>query len=85
MTFYGFMLLLHMIAAVCGLGATFALPILMNMPKTVPEAQFAFTVNAGIEKLAKIGSITLLATGLILRAIEPSLFTQIWYISSLVI
>lgn len=85
MTFYGFILLVHIIAAVCGLGAAFALPILMNMPKTMGEAQFAFTVNTGIEKLVKAGSIILLITGLILGALNPSLFTEIWYISAIVI
>ncbi|MDP4164135.1 MAG: DUF2269 domain-containing protein, partial [Bacillota bacterium] len=83
MSFYGFIVLLHVIAAVSGLGATFALPILMSRPKTTSQARFAFIVNAGIEKMAKIGSISLLITGLILGALNTELFTHFWYIASL--
>lgn len=85
MSFYGIIVFIHIIAAVCGLGATFALPVLMSRPKTVSHALFAFTVNTGIEKLAKIGSLTLLATGLALGALNPGLFSQIWYIASIII
>ncbi|MFY4775747.1 DUF2269 family protein [Metabacillus sp. RGM 3146] len=85
MSLYGFLVLIHVIAAVCGLRATFAIPILMNRPKTASQAQFAFHVNEGIEKLAKIGSLTLLITGLLLGALNPFLFTKVWYIASLVL
>ncbi|MBS2967908.1 DUF2269 family protein [Metabacillus sp. KIGAM252] len=85
MTIYGIIVLIHVIAAVCGLGATFALPILMNRPKTAAQAHFAIHVNAGIEKLAKIGSITLLVTGIVLGILNPVLFTKIWFIASLII
>jgi Predicted integral membrane protein (DUF2269) len=76
---------IHILAAVCGLGATFALPVLMSMPKKVSQAQFAMAVSVGVEKLAKIGSITLLVTGLIMGFISPALFKQVWYIASIVI
>ncbi|WP_273833311.1 DUF2269 family protein [Guptibacillus sedimenti] len=77
--------MIHIIAAACGLGATFALPVLMGLPKTVSQARFAKPVSTGIEKIAKIGSLTLLVTGLGLGALHPFLFTQIWFIASLVI
>ncbi|AZB41830.1 DUF2269 family protein [Bacillus sp. FJAT-42376] len=85
MSIYGIIVLIHVIAAVCGLGATFALPILMNRPKTVSQAHFAFHVNDGIEKLAKVGSIILLVTGILLGILNPDLFTKVWYIASLII
>lgn len=84
-TFYTILLVVHIIAAVCGLGATFALPILMTKPKTVTQAKFALHVNEGIEKLAKIGSIILLLTGIILGILTPYLFTEFWYLASIVI
>ncbi|WP_108670895.1 DUF2269 family protein [Peribacillus acanthi] len=85
MSFYSLLLVIHIIAAVCGLGATFAMPVLMSMPKTVSQAKFAMAVSVGIEKLAKIGSITLLLTGLIMGFISPTLFKQGWFIASIVI
>ncbi|MGD7009717.1 hypothetical protein [Metabacillus sp. 84] len=39
MTVYGIIVLLHVIAAVCRLGATFALPILMSRPKTAGQTR----------------------------------------------
>ncbi|TKD70017.1 DUF2269 family protein [Pseudalkalibacillus hwajinpoensis] len=85
MSFYGILLVVHIIAAVCGLGATFAMPVLMGLPKTVTQAKFAHTVAKGIEKIAKIGSLTLLVTGIALGAINPLLFTQVWFVASLII
>lgn len=85
MSLYGFIILVHVIAAVSGLGTTYALPILMSKPKTVKQVEYAFIVYAGIEKLAKIGSMTLLITGLLLGILNTNLFTHIWYIVSIVL
>ncbi len=85
MSIYIWVLLIHILAAVIGLGSAFALPIIMNRAKTVSQAKFSMTIFSGVEKLAKIGSITLLLTGIILGIINPSLFKEFWYIASLVI
>jgi len=85
MTFYSILVTLHVIAAVCGLGAAFAQPIIAKIPKTVSQAMLCIQINEKVEKLAKYGSIALLITGLILGAINPSLFTQVWYIISIII
>ncbi|WP_409271310.1 DUF2269 family protein [Neobacillus sp. SCS-31] len=85
MDLYHFLVLIHIIAAIVGIGATFALPAIAKKPKTPSQAQFTFGILDGIEKIAKIGSITLLLTGLILGALETSLFKEFWYIASIVI
>lgn len=85
MTFYLFLLIIHLIAAVVGLGASFGMPVLMSNVKTVSQAKFTLKVAKGIEKYAKIGSITLLVTGIIMAILQPYLFKEIWYIASLVI
>ncbi|RDU37019.1 DUF2269 domain-containing protein [Neobacillus piezotolerans] len=85
MGLYHFLVLVHVIAAIVGIGATFALPAIANKPKTPAQAQFTFGILARIEKIAKIGSITLLLTGLILGFLEPKLFKEFWYIASIVI
>ncbi|WP_260471962.1 DUF2269 domain-containing protein [Bacillus sp. HMF5848] len=82
---YGLLVLIHVIAAVAGLGASFAMPIIANYPKTVSQIKFAMEINKNVEKTVKIGSISLLLTGLILGLINPALFTQGWYIASLLI
>ena len=85
MTIYGVLVLIHIIAAVTGLGANFALPVVMNYPKTAVQARFSMELNKKIEVFAKYGSITLLITGLIMGFMYPSLFTTGWYLASLII
>ena len=73
-TFYGIIVIIHILTAIIGLGATFASPFIMSSAKTVTTSTYAHKVNAKVEKLAKIGSLTLLVTGLILGFIHPYLF-----------
>ncbi|MFC7687004.1 DUF2269 family protein [Ureibacillus sp. GCM10028918] len=79
------LLLLHILGAICGLGATFASPIIMKSARNVKSAFTAHMVNEKIEKLAKIGSIILLVSGLVMAFIHPYLFTTGWYITSIVL
>ncbi|MFF2445627.1 DUF2269 family protein [Neobacillus sp. NPDC058068] len=85
MTFYSFVLLIHIVTAVVGLGSTFGMPVLMGRVRNVSQAKFALSVSRGTEKLAKVGSITLLVTGIIMGIMHPDLFKEIWYIVSIVI
>ena len=84
-TFYGIIVLIHVLGAICGIGASFASPILLGRAKTAKQAEFALHVNHGIDKIVVIGTFTLLGTGLIMGALNSSLFTQGWYIISLII
>ena len=79
------LLLVHILGAICGLGATFASPYIMNSARNVRSAFTAHMINAKVEKLAKIGSIALLSSGLIMGFIHPYLFTTGWYIASIVL
>lgn len=79
------LLVFHILGAICGLGATFASPFIMNGVRNVRTAVYAHTVNAKVEKLAKTGSITLLVSGLIMGFIHPYLFTTGWYITSIIL
>lgn len=85
MSLYSGLVLIHVIAAVTGLGASFAMPVVMNSVKNATQAKFALELNQKIENFAKVGSITLLITGLILGFMNTSLFSEIWYIASIVI
>ena len=72
MSFYGILVLLHVIGAVCGIGAQFAQPFLFNRVKTAKQAEFAHHVNHGIDKLT-------------MGAMNTYLFTQGWYLISLIL
>ncbi|WP_332690757.1 DUF2269 family protein [Halalkalibacter lacteus] len=85
MTLYGIFVLIHVISAVVGLGASFALPSIINSPQTAKDARYSLLLNAKVEVFAKVGSITLLVTGLILGALNTTLFTTGWYVTSILI
>jgi|tagenome__1003787_1003787.scaffolds.fasta_scaffold20822421_1 uncharacterized membrane protein len=85
MSFYGIIVLLHVIGAVCGIGAQFALPFLTSKAKTAKQAEFVLRVNHGIDKLIVIGTFMVLITGLIMGAMHPQLFTRGWYVVSLIL
>jgi len=82
---FNLLLVLHILGAICGLGATFASPYIMNSGRNVRSAFSAHMVNAKVYKLARIGSIVLLVSGLIMGFIHPYLFTTGWYITSIVL
>lgn len=82
---YTYILFVHLIAAVMGLGAAFGFPIVARSAKTVEQAKFVLRMLHKLENLPKVGSILLLITGIILGILEPSLFEEIWFIGSIVI
>ena len=82
MSIYGLLVLVHVIAAVAGLGASFSMPVVMRTPETSHQAKFSLDLS---KNFAKVGSIVLLITGLIMGIINPYLFKTGWYIASIVI
>jgi len=82
---YNILVTLHIMGAIFGLGGSFAMPKIMKAKRTIAHAEFVHSFFPAVEKSAKIGSLTLAATGLLMGAINPSLFTQIWFITSIVI
>ena len=68
-----------------GLGLNLHNHLLLNKPKTVKQAEFAHHVNHGVDKLVVIGTFTLLISGLIMGILNTHLFTQGWYIISLIL
>lgn len=82
---FKFLLLIHILGGICGLGATFATPYIMKSARNVKSAFTAHMVNAKVEKLAKTGSIALLASGLIMGFLHPYLFSNGWYVTSIIL
>jgi uncharacterized membrane protein len=85
MTLYGIIVLIHVISAVCSLGAVFANPSIMKKGITVSAAKQAIETAGTVEKYAKIGSITLLVSGIVLGILNPNLWSQGWYVVALVL
>ena len=84
MSLYGIIVLIHVLGAICGIGVI-RITIFTNRAKTAKQAEFALHVNHAIDKIVVIGTFTLLITGLIMGALNTNLFTQGWYITSLIL
>lgn len=82
---YNVLLFIHIVAAIMGLGAAFGFPIVAKAAKTASQARHTLELLKRLEILPKAGSITLLATGILLGILTPSLFTSGWYIASIVL
>ena len=85
MSLYGIIVGIHVIAAVVGMGPAFAFPIISKIAKNKEQLILMHLLMEKIEKPVKIGSLTLLATGLIMGALNTYLFTQAWYITSIIL
>ncbi|MFS0783664.1 DUF2269 family protein [Bacillus sp. 1P06AnD] len=85
MTLFGLLILLHVTAAVCGIGGTFIMPLVISYPKTVSQALFSIELYRGISKVAKIGGIVLLLTGVLMGIMNTYLWGEIWFTASLVL
>lgn len=82
---YKFLLLLHVFAAVVGIGQAFSFSTIMRSTKTVPQVRFSLGVLEKIEKTVKIGSVTLLLTGIIMAIMNPTLWTKSWFLASIAV
>jgi hypothetical protein len=85
MTLYGGIVLIHVLSAVIGMGPSFVFPIIQSFGTTKQSLQLINHIIEKAEKVVMIGSIVLLVTGLTMGALNPNLFSQIWYITSIIL
>ena len=75
---YEILVLLHVLAAIVGIGPAFILPILGKSAKTGSQLRFVFGVIQKINKFPKTGGITLIVTGLLLILVGKLGFSVLW-------
>lgn len=85
MTLYGGLVLIHVLSAVIGMGPSFIFPIIQSYGTTKQSLQLINHIIEKVEKVVTIGSIVLLVTGLSMGALNPALFSQAWYITSIIL
>lgn len=83
--FYSFLVLIHVLVAIIGVGATFVFPVLTISAKTLPQLKLTLTLLKKLELYPKIGGVFLLLTGFIMGFMFPSYFKEIWFTGSLVL
>src|SRR5690625_290076 len=85
MSLYQFLLLVHIFSAILGLGPGFVMIYIVTNAKTLPQLKHAYTIRKRIHVFVMVGGTLLLITGLGMGMLKPYLFTQVWYIVSLIL
>lgn len=83
--FYKILVFIHIFSAILGMGPGFILSIIAKSAKTMTELRNAYVIKHHIHLFVMIGGILLLLSGLLMGAINPSLFKMGWYVVSLLL
>lgn len=78
------LVVLHVIAAIVGIGPAFVLPLLGSSAKTGSQLRFVFGIIQKINKFPKTGGITLIVTGVLLMIVGKMGLSELWLNLSLV-
>jgi uncharacterized membrane protein len=76
--FLGILLVLHVLAAIVGIGPAFVLPVLGKSAKSGSQLRFVFGLIRKVNNFPKIGGITLLVTGILLMIVSKTGFSLMW-------
>ena|SRR5699024_7072168 len=85
MTLYKLLVTIHVFSAILGLGPGFVMIYIVSKSKTMIELRHAYMIRNRIHIFVMVGGTLLLVTGLWMGVLNPVLFKQIWYVSSLVL
>lgn len=85
MSLYDFLVILHVFSAILGLGPGFVMIYIVTTAKDMKELKHAYQIRNRVHHFVMIGGTLLLITGLGMALIRPYLFTEMWYIVSLVL
>jgi len=83
MSFYDFLVFVHILSAIVGLGPGFIMTFIVMKATTMTELRHAYFLRKLLHIFVMIGGILLLATGLLMGMINTYLFKEGWYITSL--
>jgi uncharacterized membrane protein len=82
-TFYKFLVFTHIFSAIIGMGPGFILTTVVKSGNTMAELRHSYKVRHKLHIFVMIGGILLLTSGLLMGAINTSLFQMGWYVTSL--
>jgi uncharacterized membrane protein len=83
MTFYRFLVLIHVFSAILGLGPGFIMIYIVTKAKTMTELRHAYAIRNRLHIFVMIGGSLLLITGLAMGSLQPYLFRMGWYVTAL--
>ncbi|HIW32361.1 MAG TPA: DUF2269 domain-containing protein [Candidatus Paenibacillus intestinavium] len=85
MTLYGMLVFVHVFSAILGMGPGFILTFIVSKANTMSELKHAYAIRHRIHIIVMIGGTLLLITGVWMGILRPYLFTEVWYVMSVVL
>src|SRR5699024_8784555 len=85
MSFYDILVFIHVFSAILGLGPGFVMIYIVTKAKTMTELRHAYVIRNRIHIFVMVGGTLLIVTGLWMGFLNTYLFTQGWYITSLIL
>lgn len=83
--FYKILVFIHIFSAILGMGPGFVLSMIAKSAKTMSELRNAYVIKHRIHLMVMVGGLLLIASGLLMGLLNPSLFRAGWYVISLLL
>lgn len=85
MTFYEFLVFIHIFSAILGMGPGFVMTFVVTSsnPSNMTELRQSFAIRNKLHILTMVGGTLLLITGIWMGILNTYWFSQGWYITSL--
>ncbi len=80
---YKFILVVHVISAILGLGPGFVMIYIVKQATNMTELKHAYAIRHRIHVFVMVGGTLLLLTGIVMGLMRPYLFRMDWYLISL--
>ncbi len=84
MSFYMVLVTIHVLSAILGMGPGFFMIHLIKKATNMTELKHAYRLRSSLHIFVMIGGTLLLVTGLWMGFLNPALFKQGWYVTSLI-
>ncbi|OIK09291.1 hypothetical protein BIV60_24445 [Bacillus sp. MUM 116] len=85
MTFYKFIVFIHIFSAILGMGPGFILTTVVKMGNNMTELRHSYKIRHKLHIFVMVGGTLLLITGLTMGFLNPILFRMGWYVTSLIL
>src|SRR5699024_10697455 len=85
MTLYQFLLIIHILSAIIGLGPGFVMIYLVTYAQTMEQLRYSYQLRHRVHIFVMIGGVGLLVTGIWMWLLNRVLLTQGWYLTSLIL
>lgn len=85
MSFYMILVIIHIFAAIVGLGPGFIMTFIVTKSSNMTELRHAYYLRNRIHIFVMVGGVFLFVTGIWMGLLNPQLFVTGWYVVSLIL